>query len=318
MTFARIAVVMSNRPTIHLPGIFLVPALLAPAAFAQDRATPPADKPAPVPTTAVPTTQRNPAHAYALIETEKGNIQIELYPEEAPKTVSNFVTLAKKGYYNGLKFHRVVPNFVIQGGDPKGDGSGGPGYTIPDERNKKLTHTVGAVAMAKTPAPNSAGSQFYIVIGQPAPALDGGYTVFGKVIAGQDVAERIAVGDQMTRVSVEEPAGGLPPVAGVQIPPKPGPPVMMRIARAVSRVEPTEPAAAKGKQYQKNVIVRVGIDPTGRHETTLIQGSGNPDVDQAVQKALAGWKWEPGLDKDNKPVQSYQIFTVEVRSPEAK
>lgn len=141
----------------------------------------------------------------ATIETEKGKIELELYPEEAPKTVENFITLTKKGYYNGLVFHRVVPDFVIQTGDPKGDGTGGPGYTIPDEKNKSLKHTVGAVGMAKTAQPNSGGSQFYIVIGKPAPFLDGGYTVFGKVLSGQDVAEKIKVGDKMLKVTVVEP-----------------------------------------------------------------------------------------------------------------
>jgi peptidyl-prolyl cis-trans isomerase B (cyclophilin B) len=141
-------------------------------------------------------------HPIAVIETAKGVIKIKLFPEEAPKTVANFVKLANKGFYNGLTFHRVEPGFVVQGGDPKGDGSGGPGYTIPDEKNTKLKHNRGAVAMAKTSAPNSAGSQFYIVIDKPAPHLDGGYTVFGQVIAGQNVAEKIAKGDKMTKVYI--------------------------------------------------------------------------------------------------------------------
>jgi cyclophilin family peptidyl-prolyl cis-trans isomerase len=144
-------------------------------------------------------------HPIAVIETAKGVIKIKLYPEEAPKTVENFIKLANKGYYNGLTFHRVEPGFVIQGGDPKGNGSGGPGYTIPDEKNTKLKHNRGAVAMAKTSAPNSAGSQFYIVINKPAPQLDGGYTVFGQVISGQSVAEKIAKGDKMTKVYIIQP-----------------------------------------------------------------------------------------------------------------
>ncbi|MBC8102251.1 MAG: peptidylprolyl isomerase, partial [Cytophagales bacterium] len=136
-------------------------------------------------------------HPIAAIETPRGTITIRLYPEEAPKTVANFLKLANRAYYDGLRFHRVEPGFVIQGGDPKGDGTGGPGYTIPDEKNKTLKHVVGAVAMAKTNAPNSAGSQFYIVIGKPATDLDGKYTVFGQVIEGQSAAERITRGDQM-------------------------------------------------------------------------------------------------------------------------
>jgi peptidyl-prolyl cis-trans isomerase B (cyclophilin B) len=152
--------------------------------------------------------EKTAAETYPIVtmETSRGMIRIRLHPEEAPKTVANFIKLANKGYYDGLRFHRVEPGFVIQGGDPRGDGSGGPGYTIPDEKNKKLKHVVGAVAMAKTPAPNSAGSQFYIVIGKPAPALDGKYTVFGQVIDGQSAAERIRRNDQMLKITVAEPA----------------------------------------------------------------------------------------------------------------
>jgi len=149
----------------------------------------------------------NSPHPIAVIETAKGVIKIKLYPEDAPKTVENFVKLANKGFYNGLTFHRVEPGFVIQGGDPKGDGTGGPGYSIPDEKNAKLKHNRGAVAMAKSSAPNSAGSQFYIVIDKPAPQLDGGYTVFGQVISGQSVAEKIAKGDKMTKVYIMAPKG---------------------------------------------------------------------------------------------------------------
>lgn len=150
--------------------------------------------------------KRPDPHPIVTMVTTKGTIKMKLYPKEAPKTVENFVKLIKKGYYNGLKFHRVEPGFVIQGGDPKGDGTGGPGYTIPDEPNKNLKHNRGAVAMAKSSAPNSAGSQFYIVIEKPAPFLDEGYTVFGQVISGQQVAEKIAVGDKMTKVTVVVPA----------------------------------------------------------------------------------------------------------------
>jgi cyclophilin family peptidyl-prolyl cis-trans isomerase len=159
---------------------------------------------------------KKPAHPIAVVETTKGTIKIKLYPEEAPKTVANFVKLAKSGFYNGLMWHRVEPGFVIQGGDPKsknakpgdeGLGTGGPGYTIPDEKNAKLKHNRGAVAMAKSSAPDSAGSQFYIVIEKPASFLDGNYTVFGQVISGQEVAEKIKVGDRMKKVTILEPKG---------------------------------------------------------------------------------------------------------------
>ncbi|HEX2440779.1 MAG TPA: peptidylprolyl isomerase [Methylomirabilota bacterium] len=129
-------------------------------------------------------------------------IRIEFYPEDAPKTVENFVTLAKKGFYNGLSFHRVVPDFVVQGGCPKGDGTGGPGYQIKAEFNKQK-HVRGSVAMARSSSPDSAGSQFYITYGA-TPHLDNNYTVFGKVVSGMEEVDRIKQGDRMTTVTIEE------------------------------------------------------------------------------------------------------------------
>jgi peptidyl-prolyl cis-trans isomerase B (cyclophilin B) len=131
-----------------------------------------------------------------------GEIRIEFYAEDAPKTVENFVTLAKKGFYDGLKFHRVVPDFVVQGGDPKGDGTGGPGYTIKAEFNKQK-HVRGAVAMARSQHPDSAGCQFYITYGA-TPHLDGSYTVFGWVASGMEHVDRIKQGDRMTSVAIVE------------------------------------------------------------------------------------------------------------------
>ena len=139
----------------------------------------------------------------ATITLDNGNeIRIEFYPEDAPKTVENFVTLAKKGFYDGLKFHRVVPDFVVQGGDPKGDGTGGPGYTIKAEFNKQK-HVRGSVAMARSQHPDSAGSQFYICYGA-TPHLDGNYTVFGKVVSGMEHVDRIKQGDKMKTVAIQE------------------------------------------------------------------------------------------------------------------
>src|SRR6266545_4135568 len=141
----------------------------------------------------------------AVITMEKGGeITLELFAEDAPKTVENFVTLARKGFYDGLTFHRVEPKFVVQGGDPKGNGTGGPGYTIKDEFNKQQ-HVRGVVAMARTQAPNSAGSQFYITLA-PAHFLDGKYTVFGKVTGGMEVVDKIRVGDKMKSVKIIEVA----------------------------------------------------------------------------------------------------------------
>ena len=129
-------------------------------------------------------------------------IKLEFFPDDAPKTVENFVTLAKKGFYDGLNFHRVVPDFVVQGGCPKGDGTGGPGYQVKAEFNKNK-HVRGSVAMARSQHPDSAGSQFYICYGA-TPHLDNNYTVFGKVVSGMEEADRIKQGDRMTSVVIEE------------------------------------------------------------------------------------------------------------------
>ncbi len=131
-----------------------------------------------------------------------GEIKAQLDPRAAPQTVNSFVFLARDGFYDGLTFHRVEPGFVIQGGDPIGNGSGGPGYTIPDEKND-LKHEEGALAMAKSSAPNSAGSQFYITLA-PQPALDATYTVFGKVTSGGDLVKQVAKGDRISTITIEE------------------------------------------------------------------------------------------------------------------
>jgi len=137
----------------------------------------------------------------AVITLENGNqIHIEFFPADAPKTVENFVTLAKKGFYNGLTFHRVVPDFVVQGGDPQGNGTGGPGYTIKAEFNKQK-HVRGSLAMARSQHPDSAGSQFYITLA-PANFLDGKYTVFGKVVGGMDAVDSIKVGDRIASIKI--------------------------------------------------------------------------------------------------------------------
>jgi cyclophilin family peptidyl-prolyl cis-trans isomerase len=136
------------------------------------------------------------------VTTAKGDIVFELLPDVAPVTVSNFVYLTEGGYYDGLKFHRREEGFVIQGGDPLGNGTGGPGYSIPAEFNE-VKHDRGMVAMARSMDPDSAGSQFYITLG-PAYFLDNNYTVFGRVLEGMEVADQIKVGDVMTKVVIED------------------------------------------------------------------------------------------------------------------
>lgn len=142
----------------------------------------------------------------ATIKTDKGDIVIKLRGDVAPLTVSNFIALAKDGFYNGLTFHRREEGFVIQGGDPKGDGTGGPGYTIPAELSG-LEHNRGVIAMARlgdsvNPKKESSGSQFYITLA-PAHFLDGEYTTFGEVTSGMDVADKIQVGDKILSVEIK-------------------------------------------------------------------------------------------------------------------
>ncbi|MCY4402816.1 MAG: peptidylprolyl isomerase [Candidatus Poribacteria bacterium] len=144
------------------------------------------------------------------LKTDKGNIIIELYPECAPKTVANFVKLVETGFYDGLSFHRYVKDFVIQGGDPDGTGTGGPGWTIPGEfqdaklRKMMPAHEKGVIAMARKPSPNSAGSQFYICLNEDTSGythLNGSYTTFGRVIEGIDVIDQLREGDIMNEVT---------------------------------------------------------------------------------------------------------------------
>jgi cyclophilin family peptidyl-prolyl cis-trans isomerase len=130
---------------------------------------------------------------FATIRMDIGDIKIELFPDDAPETVNSFIFLAREGFYDGITFHRVIPGFVAQAGDPTGTGRGGPGYNIPDEVNERQ-FLDGTVGMAKTAAPNSAGSQFFICY-SPQPNLDGFYTVFGQVVEGRDVLDSITPRD---------------------------------------------------------------------------------------------------------------------------
>ncbi|MEO7456178.1 MAG: peptidylprolyl isomerase, partial [Gemmatimonadaceae bacterium] len=133
------------------------------------------------------------------IETERGTMVLALFSSEAPLTVYNVVSLASRGYFDGQHFHRVVPNFVIQMGDPRGDGSGGPGYAIRDELNRRR-YLRGTLGMALS-GPNTGGSQFFVTH-SPQPHLDAGYTVFGELREGADVLDRIVQGDRIVRITV--------------------------------------------------------------------------------------------------------------------
>ena len=151
-----------------------------------------------------PAMQIDTAKSYTVkMETLRGTIVLELFPEHAPKTVNNFVFLVNEGYYDGVGFHRVIDNFVIQGGDPTGTGRGGPGYKFEDElKGNPLIHETGTLSMANA-GPNTNGSQFFITHA-PQPHLDGKHTVFGKVTEGADVVDAIRQGDTMNKVTISE------------------------------------------------------------------------------------------------------------------
>ena len=164
--------------------------------------------------TSCPPMKIDPSRQYiATLKTEKGDIVIELFPDKAPLAVNNFVFLARNGWYDGVTFHRVIPGFVAQTGDPSGTGFGGPGYAFKNETSDLKFDKAGIVAMANA-GPDTNGSQFFITYA-PASQLDGGYTIFGKVISGQDVAEKITArdpsqpvelppGDKILSVTIEE------------------------------------------------------------------------------------------------------------------
>ncbi len=156
----------------------------------------------------VPAMQIDPDKAYrATIATSRGDIVVDLDAKNAPVTVNNFVTLARDGFYDGVTFHRVIPNFMVQGGDPTGTGSGGPGYQFDDETaGNPNRHERGVISMANAGSRNGMGtngSQFFITH-DPQPHLDGKHTVFGRVASGMDVVDAIRQGDAMDAVTIEE------------------------------------------------------------------------------------------------------------------
>jgi protein-export membrane protein SecD len=198
----------------------------------------------------------DPTQGYtATIATEKGNIVAQLNTEAAPQTINNFVFLAEQGFYDGLTFHRVEPGFVIQGGDPMGTGSGGPGYTVPAEIG--LEHVEGALAMARrgddvNPERASSGSQFYITLA-PTPHLDGAYTVFGQVVEGMDVVQSISKGDVIEEITITSGESGTASTA-------PSP-------TETSPVTPTQPATPEYETILTGAdIANVGLDRTEQNQ----------------------------------------------------
>jgi len=143
-----------------------------------------------------------------IVKTDKGDIEGVLYPSKAPVTVANFLNLANRGYYDGLKFHRVIPDFMIQGGDPTGTGSGGPGYRFEDECSPELKHDKPGIFSMANAGPGTNGSQFFITH-VPTPWLDGKHTVFGSVTKGQDIVNAVAQGDKIKSIEILDPTDDL-------------------------------------------------------------------------------------------------------------
>jgi cyclophilin family peptidyl-prolyl cis-trans isomerase len=245
----------------------------------------------------------------ATIVTSKGNIVAELYPDTL-ESVNNFVTLAQNGFYDGLTFHRVEPGFVIQGGDPVGDGSGGPGYTVPAEI--KHPHSKGALAWARqgdevNPERRSSGSQFYITLAETA-FLDGGYTVFGQVIEGMDVAEKIAVGDKIERIDIGTADASHMPT------PTPTP-------------EPKAPVSEQGRPLAKlsveerekvyNTAPETTVDPGKAYQATIKTAKGDVVIDLDAKgypstvgniKLLSDLGYYDGLPIAYLELDSYAVF----------
>ena len=143
-----------------------------------------------------------------IVKTDKGDIEGVLYPSKAPVTVANFLNLAKRGYYDGLKFHRVIPDFMIQGGDPTGTGSGGPGYRFEDECTPELRHDKPGIFSMANAGPGTNGSQFFVTH-VPTPWLDGKHTVFGSVTKGQDIVNAVTQGDKIKSIEILDPTDDL-------------------------------------------------------------------------------------------------------------
>jgi protein-export membrane protein SecD len=211
----------------------------------------------------------------ATISTAKGDIVAQLDASAAPQTVNNFAFLAEQGFYDGLTFHRVEPGFVIQGGDPTGTGTGGPGYTVPAEI--QLPHVEGAIAMARrgdevNPTRASSGSQFYITLA-PTPQLDGAYTVFGQVTAGVDVVQSIAVGDVIETIAITTASSALTPTTGLS----------PTVESPVTAMQPTPPPpSGAGTIVYETILTgadlkNVGLDRTQQGEY-IIPFELNPDA----------------------------------------
>ena len=253
----------------------------------------------------------------AVITMKNGKeIYIRFYPKEAPNTIKNFIMLSKLKFYDDLTFHRVIPQFVAQGGDPLGNGTGDPGYSIDAEFND-IKHITGTVAMARSQDPNSAGSQFYICLA-PQPGLDKKYTVFGQVILGMDIVKKIVKGDTMKTVRIVS-AAELPNILytpdyeeiwWVSEPPK-----------ILKRWMPFAEDVSKAK-VQNVTTLRCLVDTTGKIVDAKIVKSLIPQYDKMSLSAVKKWLFAP-IKYKGKKVRAWVGVTtkfpiVEEKAPEEK
>lgn len=179
----------------RIAGFAALTCLLASSAVRAEDAAPAAPAPSPAPVSAAI------SDIHIVVKTSKGDIKGTIFASKVPLTAANFLNLAKKGYYDGLTFHRVIPNFMIQGGDPRGNGTGGPGYEFADEFDSSLRHVKPGIFSMANAGPGTNGSQFFITH-VPTPWLDGKHSVFGEVTEGQGVVNRIAKGDKIEKIEV--------------------------------------------------------------------------------------------------------------------
>jgi peptidyl-prolyl cis-trans isomerase B (cyclophilin B) len=268
LTVEPVALTPDARPTVPAPIEGQRPLANVPAAERNDRFSGPAAE-----------YVESDAIYLATIVTDKGNIVAELY-RDTPESLNNFVTLALDGFYDGLTFHRVEPGFVIQGGDPLGQGNGGPGYTIPAEI--KHNHPRGALAWARTgdevnPERRSSGSQFYITLDE-TQFLDGAYSVFGHVIEGMDVADQIAVGDTITRIDITEGESSMLPTPAPT--PTPFAPTSQQ-GRPLATVAPAE------REAYFNAAPEIVIDTAKQYEAVIESDKGRIviELDPAIAPA---------------------------------
>lgn len=215
-------------------------------------------------------------------------IYIKFFPEDAPNTVKNFIMLTNLGFYDGLTFHRVIPNFVAQGGDPLGDGTGDAGYDLNAEFNKR-PHLTGTMAMARAMDPNSAGCQFYICLA-PQPSLDEQYTVFGQLINGMNVVNKIKIGDVMKSVltekmdyakELEEPTAFTKESAIYQLP------------RPVKIILPDYPEDLQAKGIKGIIVLQILIDKEGTVAESRIANPLNSVLDSLTLQVAPSWTFTP-------------------------